>query len=73
MNGRQPIKAGLADEYGKVGIKMLPHAEDHNLEKATVFEYTMNDSWSSLFGLKTQSFFGGNLEAELIGKLLAGR
>ena len=71
MNGRQAIESGLADEYGKAGDVIAAMQEDHNLEKATVFEYTMNDSWSSLFGLKAKSFFGGNIEAELIGKLLS--
>ena len=71
MNGRQAIESGLADEYGKAGDVIAAMQEDHDLEKATVFEYTMNDSWSSLFGLKAKSFFGGNLESELIGKLLS--
>jgi protease IV len=70
MNGRQAIDHGLADEYGKAGDVIAAMQKDHNLEKATVFEYTMNDSWSSLFGLKAKSFFGGSLESELIGKLL---
>ena len=41
------------------------------LENATVYEYT-NESLSHWFGIKAQSMLGGgNIEAELIGKLLA--
>lgn len=72
MNGRQAIEAGLADDYGKASDVIGAMKADFDLEKATVFEYTSNESLSSIFGLKAQSLFGGsNLEAELVGKLLA--
>ena len=71
MNGRQAIEAGLADDYGKPQDVIAAIKEDHNLESATVFEYS-NENLTSLFGVKAQSMFGGsNIETELIGKLLA--
>lgn len=71
LNGRQAIEAGLADDYGKAGDVILAMQSDFELENATVFEYTMSESLSSLFGLKAKSMFAGNMESEIIGKLLA--
>ena len=71
LNGRQAIEAGLADDYGKVGDVIAAMQSDFELENATVFEYTMNESLSSLFGLKAKSMFAGNMESEIIGKLLS--
>lgn len=70
MNGRQAIEAGLADESGKVTDVIAAMKEDHDLQNATVFEYTTQESWTSLFGVKAGSLFGSNIESELIGKLL---
>ena len=70
MNGRQAIEAGLADEYGKASDVIAAMKEDYDLQNATVFEYTSLDSWTSLFGVKAGNLFGGNIESELIGKLL---
>jgi len=70
MNGRQAIEAGLADDFGKAQDVIAAMQEDYELEDATVFEYS-NDNFSSLFGMKAQSLFGGtSIENELIGKLL---
>ncbi|MDS9471754.1 signal peptide peptidase SppA [Sporosarcina pasteurii] len=72
MNGRQAIEAGLADDYGKVGDVISAIQEDHELQNATVFEYTMNESLSSLFGMKLTSMFANQrIENELLGKLLS--
>ncbi|WP_438311494.1 signal peptide peptidase SppA [Sporosarcina sp. FA9] len=71
LNGRQAIEAGLADEYGKAADVIAAMKEDYELNDATVFEYTMNDSFTSLLGLKAKSMFGGNMESEIIGKLLS--
>lgn len=71
MNGRQAIEAGLADEYGKVSDVIAAMQEDYELDEATVFEYSMHESLSSLFGLKAKSMFSGNIETELISKLLS--
>ena len=71
LNGRQAIEAGLADEYGKAEDVIAAMQSDFELENATVFEYTMTESLSSLFGLKAKSMFAGNMESEIIGKLLS--
>lgn len=71
MNGRQAIEAGLADEYGKASDVIAALKEDYDLANATVFEYSLNESIGSLFGLKVNSIFGRNIESELIGKLLS--
>ncbi|MFD1927133.1 signal peptide peptidase SppA [Sporosarcina siberiensis] len=71
LNGRQAIEAGLADDYGKAADVIAAMKVDYELEDATVFEYTMNESIVSLFGLKAKSMFGGNMESEIIGKLLS--
>lgn len=71
LNGRQAIEAGLADDYGKVGDAISALQEDYDLQNATVFEYMMNDSWSSLFGVKMQSLFGGMSEQAMIAKILS--
>ena len=73
MNGRQAIESGLADEYGKAGDVIAAMQEDYGLENATVFQYTINESLGSLFGLKAKSMFSGNIESEVIGKLLSDR
>lgn len=71
LNGRQAIEAGLADDYGKAEDVILAMQSDFNLEDATVFEYTVDESLSSLLGLKAKSMFAGNMESEIIGKLLS--
>lgn len=71
MNGRQAIESGLADEYGKTSDVIAAMKEDYDLQKATVFEYSTLDSWSSIFGVKASKLFGSNIESELIGKLLS--
>lgn len=71
MNGRQAIEAGLADEIGKTGDAIAAMKEDYDLQDATVFEYSAKDSLLSIYGVKARNFFGGNVEAELIGKVLS--
>ncbi|MCZ2259732.1 signal peptide peptidase SppA [Sporosarcina sp. G11-34] len=71
LNGRQAIEAGLADDYGKAEDVILAMQSDFNLEDATVFEYSVDESLSSLLGLKAKSMFAGNMESEIIGKLLS--
>ncbi len=71
LNGRQAIEAGLADDYGKVGDAIAAIQEDYALEDATVFEYTMSDSFSSLFGMKMQSLFGGVSEQQMVVDILS--
>lgn len=70
MNGRQAIEAGLADDYGKAGDAIASLQADFDLNNATIYEYAMSESITSLFGLKAQSFVRGNFETELISKLI---
>lgn len=70
MNGRQAIEAGLADDYGKVGDAIAALQDDYDLGNATIYEYALSESLTSLFGLKAKSFVSGNFETELIGKLV---
>ncbi|MBD7984311.1 signal peptide peptidase SppA [Sporosarcina sp. Sa2YVA2] len=70
MNGRQAIEAGLADEFGKIGDVIDAIKVDHELENATVFEYSPMDSFSSIFGVKVGNMFGRDVESELIAKIL---
>lgn len=71
LNGRQAIEAGLADDYGRTGDAIQGLQEDYGLENATVFEYTTNDSWSTLFGVKMKSFFNGPSQEEIISTILS--
>lgn len=71
MNGRQAIEVGLADDFGKPADVIQAMRVDYNLESAEVFEYTMLDSFSSLFALKTNALFRNSIETEIIGKLLS--
>lgn len=71
LNGRQAIEVGLADDYGKVQDAIQALQEDHQLEDATVFEYTENDSFGSLFGVKMKSFFNSSAEQEVLSTILS--
>lgn len=71
MNGRQAIDAGLADEYGYLEDVIAAVRKDFKLEDAEVIEYGYTQDFASLFSMKTQSLFGGNVETQLIGRLLS--
>lgn len=71
MNGRQAIEAGLADEYGYLEDVIAAVREDFDLADAEVMEYDYTQNFSSLFSMKTQSLFGGDVESQLIGRLLS--
>lgn len=71
MNGRQAIEANLADGYGKASDVIIALKEDYELEDASVFEYSMTDSFTSLLGIKAKSLFSSNFETELISKLMS--
>ncbi|PIC65234.1 signal peptide peptidase SppA [Sporosarcina sp. P13] len=70
MNGRQAIEVGLADDYGKVPTVIAAMKEDYHLEKAEVFEYGAPDSFASLLSLKAHNAFGGDIESQILKKLL---
>lgn len=71
MNGRQAIEAGLADETGYLEDVIAAVRTDFDLSNAQVIEYGYSQDLASLFSLKAQSLFGGNIENQLIGKLLS--
>ncbi|MEI4769272.1 signal peptide peptidase SppA [Psychrobacillus sp. FJAT-51614] len=71
VNGRQAIEAGLADETGFLEDVVQAIKTDYDLENAEVFEYGYSPSFSSLFAMKAQTFFGVDIESKLIGKLIA--
>ena len=71
LNGRQAVEAGLADELGFLEDAIASIQSDYDLEGAEVFEYGFSPSFSSLFAMKAQSFFGVDIESKLIAKLIA--
>ncbi|MEK4025152.1 MULTISPECIES: signal peptide peptidase SppA [unclassified Sporosarcina] len=70
MNGRQAIEAGLADDYGKLPTVVSAMKEDYHLEKAAVFEYGAPDNLASLLSMKAHDVFGGDMESQIMKKLL---
>ncbi|AXH99466.1 signal peptide peptidase SppA [Sporosarcina sp. PTS2304] len=70
MNGRQAIEAGLADDYGKMPAVISAMKEDYHLEKAEVFEYGSPDTFASILSMKAHDVFGGNVESQIMKKLL---
>lgn len=70
MNGRQAIEAGLADDYGKLASVIAAMKEDYHLEKAEVFEFGAPDTFVSIFSMKAYNAFNGDLESQLMKKLL---
>jgi len=71
MNGRQAIEAGLADDYGYLEDVIAAVRNDFDLADAEVIEYGYSSDFSSLFSMKAQSLLGGNMETQLIGRLLS--
>lgn len=70
MNGRQAIEAGLADDYGKLPAVVAAMKEDYHLENASVFEYGFSDNLASLLSLKAHDMFSGDVETQIMKKLL---
>jgi len=71
MNGRQAIEAGLADDTGYLEDVIEAVRKDFDLADAEVIEYGYSQNFASLFSMKTQSLFGGDVETQLIGRLLS--
>jgi protease-4 len=71
MNGRQAIEVGLADDSGYLEDVIAAVRTDFDLNDAEVIEYGYTQGFASLFKMKTQSLLGGNVETQLIGKLLS--
>lgn len=70
LNGRQAIEANLADDYGFEEDVIAALKEDLDIPNAEVFEFTQDQSLSSLFGVKARSFLGLDIETQLISKLI---
>lgn len=70
MNGRQAIEAGLADDYGKLPGVIAAMKEDLKMENAEVFEYGMSNSLPGLFSMKAHEMFNGDVESQIMKKLL---
>ncbi len=70
LNGRQAIEANLADDYGFEEDVIAAMKEDLDMPGAEVFEYSQEQSLSSLFGVKAQSFLGLDIETQVISKLI---
>ncbi|WP_342525093.1 signal peptide peptidase SppA [Chryseomicrobium sp. FSL W7-1435] len=70
LNGRQAIEANLADDYGFEEDVIAALKQDLDLPDAEVFEFSQDQSLSSLFGVKVQSFLGLDLETQIISKLI---
>ncbi|KZE39806.1 signal peptide peptidase SppA [Bhargavaea cecembensis] len=71
MNGGQAIDAKLADETGRLEDAIAGLRTDHGLEGAQMFEYSIDAGFGSLFGVKMQSLFQGDLESRIIGQVLS--
>lgn len=71
MNGRQAIDSGLADEYGYLEDVIAAVRKDFDLADAEVMEYGYSSGFGSLFSMKAQSLLGGDVETQLIGRLLS--
>lgn len=70
MNGRQAIEANLADDYGYAEDVIEALRSDFDLANAQVIEYGASQSWGSLFAVKARSFFGNDIETQLLTKLM---
>lgn len=71
MNGGQAVEAKLADETGRLEDAIAGLRSDHGLDKAQMFEYSMDAGFGSLLGVKMQSLFQGDLESRIIGQVLS--
>lgn len=72
LGGSQALKAGLVDEIGNEAATLRTLREDHGLEKAGFFEYTVDtDSWASLLGVKIGSFFSPSAESQYLSKIIS--
>lgn len=70
MNGRQAVEANLADDFGYTEDVIEGIRTDFDLGNSQVIEYGTSDSWGSLFAVKAQSFFGNDIEKQLLTKLM---
>ncbi|KAA0957957.1 signal peptide peptidase SppA [Planococcus sp. ANT_H30] len=70
MNGRQAVEANLADDFGFEEDVIAQVKTDFDLGNAQVFQYGASQGWGSLLSMKMNSFFGNDLETQMITKML---
>ncbi|ANU25745.1 signal peptide peptidase SppA [Planococcus versutus] len=70
MNGRQAVEANLADAIGFEEDVIEQVKADYDLGNAEVFQYGASEGWGSLLSMKMNSFFGNDIETQMISKLL---
>ncbi|MDN7240229.1 signal peptide peptidase SppA [Planococcus sp. N028] len=71
MSGRQAVEIGMADDFGFEEDVIANLKKDFDLGDAEVFEYGASEGWGSLLSMKVNSFFGNNMESQLLGKLFS--
>ncbi len=70
MNGRQAVEADLADGFGFEEDVIEQVKTDFELGNAEVFQYGTSQGLGSLLSMKMSSFFGNDIETQMISKLL---
>lgn len=70
MNGRQAVEANLADDFGFEEDVIEQVKADFDLGNAEVFQYGASEGWGSLLSMKVGSFFGNDMETQMITKML---
>ena len=70
MNGRQAVEVNLADDFGFEEDVIEQIKTDFDLANAEVFQYSASEGLGSLLSMKVNSFFGNDLETQMISKLL---
>lgn len=70
MNGRQAVEVNLADDFGFEEDVIEQVKADFDLGNAQVFQYGASQGWGSLLSMKMNSFFGNDIETQMISKML---
>lgn len=69
---KQAKENGLVDEIGSQEAALAALRKDFDLNDAEVFEYGyVDESWSSLLGVKAAEFFGPSAEERVLNKILS--
>ena len=72
LGGTQAMKAGLVDEIGNEKAALSALRADFGLEKAGVFEYTVeSEGWGNLLGMKIGSLFSPSAESQVLSKIVS--
>lgn len=71
FSGSQAIKYGLADEQGRADDAIAAMKKAIKVKNPQIFNYDVESSFGSLFGLKMHEFLGRDVEGELLSRLIA--